>query len=1533
LNVSGKLYLPVRNSLTPLTLIHFPPAELRESFFKMKIRSLLIVVLTFCGLFLKAQTCSDVVSNGQNLVKNGNFSDGYSGWSHNPVYRRFTPCKPRCYSIPGDIYVGSSADTFNPDGFDDFPDHSATTDNMFLMIDDTCLQGTTLWEQNIQIESNTNYYFSLYVTSLKAEPPYGKLRFQIGNTVLPDLIEAPSVPGKWVKYTAKWNSGNITSSSIAISIQNVTAINCKSAVDFAIDDISFSPGCEYGTPGPLPELGNDFNICGRNIPFDIHPGFNAATSADKNIRYTWTKNGAVVLSGSGPDFYNLSVTEPGVYTVCVDSAGSCPRSDKVTIGTDYSLNVTPEAVLCDPTTAILDAEFSGPGVTYQWFRDNIAITGADKRTFSTTNPGDYFVIVNDPKCGQRTAHVKVKTLTAAPADSTYCPVADGGRGFTNLGVTGTGKYKWWSAPVGGEALGTGNSFTTPVFTGDGPFTYYVEDTSVFSLKAGPSVQSHNFTGMENVSPTSDRELLLFNALTDFRIDSITVLPYNYYCPVPPDPNARTKVNIEIYNDQNVLVGSSTYSVLCNGQVPDIRPLRVPVGIEIKKGTGYKMRLGNGSDNIAIFLNNGNSSISRLYPVKYVDAVEFTGNSPEFNEHYGQNAFPGYFDWRISRGVNCKRVPVQAIKLCPKCKRSSEPESVAADVTRFCEGTVDKIKLSFEGGHGEKLVWYKGSCGNDVIDSTKTGDTIVVEAPLVQTTYFARWEASGNCNSECRSVTVTPVKNPDVADAGELQEICNLSSVRLSANRPGTEKGTGKWSVVSGSVRIADSADFRTIISQVAAGENILKWTISNAPCKSTESTVVIKRDTLSKPEITGEIISPCESSDSLIYTTVSPYNLLTSYSWTGSEDVLITGSDTNRVVINAGKQEGAISVTQKYGICTLSDTLKIVPVVHPSTAAAGEDFAICNLKTTRLDAVEPVKGKGYWRLISGTGLISDTTSPVSALTGIAGSDLKLVWTVTNAPCPASYDTVTVHRDTLLKPVITGKQMEPCEKTQGVVFNTLKNNSPVSQYIWVGRENVTVISEDSNAVKVNVEHGDFRLIVTEKSGVCSLSDTLSVEPAVHPDIAMLPDTTGGCNTNMVKLTAGIPSTGKGIWTKLGGAGEITDPDDPRSEVTGLIPGNDLIAVWTIKNGSCEPSSDTTIVHVDTLTKPVLTGETFDPCIRAENVIYRTLVNRSPVSSYTWSVSADGTLSVSEENENTVKVNIGETGGYLWVSEKKGFCELNDMHYIGTTPVISPAFAGIDITICTDRISLSGINPLSGRGEWSILNGNGEFEKAEDAGTEVTGLSEGINSFVYTVYGCGGPLSDTININVIVSDLAVEAYGPSDTLCAGTPRLIGAAGFGGSGSYIWHWINSDTSKYDKLSPNLLSITPQKEKVTYYVFLEDSLRTSCFSPMDSVEIYAMKKQDLKVMNLVTPNHDGKNEFFIARDAHNNQNLLPETYVEIYNRWGSRVFESSDYRNDWAPYNVADGVYYYRIKAGCGGNEYNGWLQVLKSGEVAGE
>jgi gliding motility-associated-like protein len=53
----------------------------------------------------------------------------------------------------------------------------------------------------------------------------------------------------------------------------------------------------------------------------------------------------------------------------------------------------------------------------------------------------------------------------------------------------------------------------------------------------------------------------------------------------------------------------------------------------------------------------------------------------------------------------------------------------------------------------------------------------------------------------------------------------------------------------------------------------------------------------------------------------------------------------------------------------------------------------------------------------------------------------------------------------------------------------------------------------------------------------------------------------------------------------------------------------------------------------------------------------------------------------------------------------------------------------------------------------------------------------------------------------------------------------------------------------------------------------------------------------------------------------------LTIYNRWGEKVYESTNYRNDWRANDLSEGTYWYILKLPYGiKTEYKGNVQILR-------
>ena len=85
----------------------------------------------------------------------------------------------------------------------------------------------------------------------------------------------------------------------------------------------------------------------------------------------------------------------------------------------------------------------------------------------------------------------------------------------------------------------------------------------------------------------------------------------------------------------------------------------------------------------------------------------------------------------------------------------------------------------------------------------------------------------------------------------------------------------------------------------------------------------------------------------------------------------------------------------------------------------------------------------------------------------------------------------------------------------------------------------------------------------------------------------------------------------------------------------------------------------------------------------------------------------------------------------------------------------------------------------------------------------------------------------------------------------------------------------------------------------------------------------ENFNIPTVFTPNGDGANDTWLIRGTATYSGIL----VEVYNRWGSRIFSSpAGYPDHWDGKDVPDGVYYYIITLGNGVQSFTGTVTIVR-------
>ncbi len=590
-----------------------------------KLRLLCLGMLFMLFLVHHESDAQCVTTPVENLVRNGNFSSGNTQFTSGYSYCSTS----NCLYPEGYYAVGQNANFYHGN----FVGRDHTTGNgNFMIVNGTGVPNTIVWSESITVKPGTNYNFSAWVMTLVASNP-ARLQFQINGVTIGTIFDAPLTSAVWQNFFVTWNSGGATTAVITILNQNTNL----SGNDFGLDDISFIEIC--GTTQP--NLGPDRLLCGvGNVIVDT----NVPHTATTNI--TWSDG----QSGSGLGApYSKTLTAAGTYWVCVQD-GSCYKTDTIVITANFSIDLGPDFTLCASTAVKLDAIYGNAFTSYQWYKDGAPIADSTLRTFTVRSPGTYRVEVTDASCGlMRFDEVVVNAVSAIPVDRKYCPPAPA---LFEVTPNPTGGFKWYDAPLNGNFMGRGNTLNLST---TGTKTMYAEDTTGFQYSVGPNAKFPN--GSEDAPNVLN--YIAFDALSSFKLDEVTVFAKVY------SVNEAFTIGITIRDASNAIIGQVVRNVTGPPIVPINHdwPFTIMMGTDIPAGLGYRLTAEGTVGNI-LFWASGAANTVDWPNYKINGVIEFKGlDVPAYGYCYGR-CYGFAYNWKISKGNTCARVPVVAQEECP-----------------------------------------------------------------------------------------------------------------------------------------------------------------------------------------------------------------------------------------------------------------------------------------------------------------------------------------------------------------------------------------------------------------------------------------------------------------------------------------------------------------------------------------------------------------------------------------------------------------------------------------------------------------------------------------------------------------------------------------------------------------------------------------------------------------------------------------------------------------------------------------------------
>ncbi|MFO8235051.1 MAG: PKD domain-containing protein [Bacteroidales bacterium] len=769
---------------------------------------------------------------------------------------------------------------------------------------------------------------------------------------------------------------------------------------------------------------------------------------------------------------------------------------------------------------------------------------------------------------------------------------------------------------------------------------------------------------------------------------------------------------------------------------------------------------------------------------------------------------------------------------------------AGEDTTICTNQVRLNASEPEQGEGEWSV-VNGSASFD-----DKNDPNTMARNLSKGENVLKWTVYGN---GIVSDEVT-IKNdaPTESSAGPDMTYC-ADSAQLTANSPTV--GEGVWTVIGGSGTFEDSTQNNTMVHDLSAGTNTLRWTVTHEGCESTDE-VVITNNTPTEANA-GDNRELC-SDEAVLYgnAPIEGEGLWTLVSGSGS----VTFHDQtvgNTVVENLGQGDNVLRWTITKGECSSYDDVTITNN-NPTKANAGRDKSIC-VDEFDLNANEATVGTGEWEVITGYGQFDDTTDNKTTVRELDGGSNILRWTIEHEGCE-SYDEVEISNDFVESNA--GIDQSICVDSTSLSAN---NPEPGEGYwaVITGSANFEDPSDpntDVSGLDYTVENNLKWTIANES---CVSTDTVTVYNN-HPGIIYAGKDKDICD-DFITLKANPNYIGVGVWEPLVGGGDISDPSSPTTDVTNLELGDNTFR-WTVTRNGCIYSDEVTIRN--NLPVEAYAGEDDSTCTDS----YELYADEPPFGHGKWSVVA-GSGEFEEDSSSSTTVNNMAQGvnTYKW-TVYNGQCSTTDEVSIVVNKPDNPN-AGPNKTVCSDSTYLQGNQPSLGQtGYWEIVEGSANFENESDPKTKVTGLNYGRNVLRWNIEKNNCILYDEVTI---YNNSPTVAFAGDDMhVCGDETRLNAREPTIGTGE--WSLVSGTAEFEDKYSAN--------SKVTGLSFGPNTLRwTTSHDGCTSID-------EVTIYNDLASAYAGEDQSVYESTAH----LVGNTPSRGDGKWiilgGSGTFENAD-------------------------------------------
>lgn len=1256
---------------------------------------------------------------------------------------------------------------------------------------------------------------------------------------------------------------------------NGTTLQKRSLTTFAvITSVTIPGGASTTSLGKksVSNSGIDIDDCGN-----VYVGSsNAVLKYDANL----------TLLSSSPTTYNVydvNVTTGGSVIACGSTGTSSTSTRQGTIQQFDMSACAPmvssccNATICTPpalcaTGAPITLQAATAGGTWSG-------TGVNPSTGvfspSVSGPGT-FTITYTLACGSDAV-----TITVSPcATLTLCQ----GAGGTATVSGGTPGYTWQSGVT-----------TTPCVAGlgsyCGPFTVAGTPTTTWTTFSTSTTATLPGTYPIQVLDANGTTYTIADAAAYSALPNCTAS-----CP-PLTITPASQVNVSCFGGS-----TGSFSASTSGGV-----------------SPYDYTLMNGATTVATFTNvAGSQSFTGLAAGTYTLNV------------LDDNGCPGSTTITITQ-------PASAVSV-----------AITGSTTTGCATATGTATAQASGGSSPWDYVWTGASGTILTTNNITTSNTVTG--LAAGTYTITITDNNGCTTST-TVTITTASGPSVAITASTNVACfggSTGSATANASS-GASPYDYVWTSSTGTVQTDNNITVPSTVNGLAAGTYTVTVT-DNGGCTATQTVTITQPATATSVSITGSTTTGCGTSTGSATAQASGGTSPWDYVWTGASGTLLTTNDITGPNTVTGLATGTytITITDANG-CTANTTVVINSSTGPSTTVSGTTNILCFGGSTGAATVNATGGASPYDYVwsnSGGTVQSDIDITVpSTASGLAAGTYTVVVT-DNGGCTSS-QTITLTQPASAAAVTATSTPASCGTPTGTATATASGGTGPYDYVWTdGTGTLQTTNNISTPDVLNgLAAGTYTVTITDNNG-CTAMTTVSVTNSSgattsitsQTDVACFGGSTGSATAN----ATGGTSPYDYVWTNSTGTVQTDNNISVPSTASGLTAGTYTVTVTD--NGGCVSNTTVTITQPATAVTVTSTSATDASC-GSSNGTASVVVSGGTVGSgytYAWSPSggsaanasslaagvytititdgngctADTTItinnaggpSVSITSQTDVLCNGGTTGAATAnASGGTGSLTYAWSGGAGTSPNATNLSAGTYTVTVTDGAGCSNSTTVTitqptaitasvstttatcgvadGSATVTASGGTGALTYVWTGGPS-TATYSGITSGSYTVTVTDGNGCSQSATGLVGSVGGPNANAGADvTITSGSSTTLTGSGPAGS---TFSWSPSSSLSCSTCSDPVASPT---QTTIYYLTVTQNGCTG----VDTVIVYVdIVCGDLFVPQAFSPNGDGHNDVLYVYGA-----CLTDLDFAIYDRWGERVFETTDQSIGW------DGTY----------------------------